>query len=440
MDSPQLHWYPIVRYHTFDLYCLLRHQSFVPMKSHFILRTSFSFVLILLTGTIVFGQRWRQATLINKQGDTLKGEAIVQFNSVRFKSGAKIAPVTYDPLEIRTIFIDRETYISTPKIDEKAGLLSPYFAEKLMTGDIELYYIQNNNNKVVPKVFLIRKKDESVILLENMKVSVYVNGNYVDRYNNAYQGQLKQLFADCPTLPLNPQQNYYSEKPMLELVGEYAKCKNYNFSYRKITKPAKATFALIVGTNISNFTSSGALVDGTLFPSSMQSSSVFGGIQLDLSLDKRNLFSYSPELVYATGHIDNPERSIYVSGFQTAKVKLAVDRYTIRINNTIKRQFALKRGMFISVHLGLSFSFMTPNSTAATTISTTNIVTGVTSTTTSDLEIFGSTEVGFIGGAGWRFKRLGMLVRAEFVPGNISIRDDLATTVSHYYFGLTYNF
>ncbi len=93
------------------------------MKNYFILRTSSISILILLTGTIVFGQRWRQATLINKQGDTLKGEAIVQFNSVRFKSGAKIAPVTYDPLEIRTIFIDREIYVSIFKLPTIACVL-----------------------------------------------------------------------------------------------------------------------------------------------------------------------------------------------------------------------------------------------------------------------------------------------------------------------------
>ena len=405
-------------------------------------------LVVTLCALQLFAQRWNPARLVVPGRDTLRGEAILKYDTIRFRADANAKAVSYGTSDINVAYIDKDLYSSSEAIglppSEKAVLGGPFFMKVLLLGEVDLYYHINKSNRSSPTLFFIRKGDQPATQLIKTTTTEIINGQQYNRVNEAYRDQLKFLFSDCPSVVVDSRKDYYKEKPMLDLVSSYVSCKKSNPVYKTKIIVKKPQFTVMAGIDMATFTSTytiGSAPSSTYryLPASSSSSNPFFGVQMSISLSKNDRTSLISELMYnqlsATSHIFSPS---YPAGFQDEDATTNIKRSYVRLNEGIRRTFKVGENMSANLHLGLSFS-VAASSSYDVNLATLNKGTGVTSNSVISLapNFSSNSEIGYFGGAGINYKKIGLLARFEQTL-NISSNTDIVAKVQNIYFGLNY--
>jgi hypothetical protein len=412
------------------------------------MRTQILVLTIVLCPLFTFSQRWSPAKIVLASGDTLRGEGLLKYDTIRFRPGPAEKSSAYGPEVARVIYMDGKIFASSEFIgltaNAKAVLNDQFFMTVLMLGDVSLYYHINKSNRDNPAIFFIKKGDEPAFQLINSITTTKVDGVEYRKVNAAYRDQLKNLFADCPSVSIYSGKDYYREKAMLELVSSYVSCRNFKTSYRETIVSKKPEFHAITGIDVASFnlsvhqTTIRPPSDYDIYPKSSSSAKPFFGLQMALAVDRREKVSLLAELFYnqlSTSHTLHTTPS----GFQEQDQTTTIIRNYLRLNVGARRNLRLGSGWSANLHAGLSFAFVVKGSYDAD-VTTKNLGTGVVTNSTYSLSNdFQSTETGFFGGAGLQYKKVGLLARYESVL-SFSANNDFSASVLNMYLGLSYKF
>ncbi len=389
-------------------------------------------------------QKWTAAKILLDSSDTLRGEGILKYNTLQFRKDASSTAITYSPDQVRLIYIDNGVFASTDFIGlsagEKSALAEPFFAEVLMSGDVDLYYQVTPANRDSPSIFFIKKGDEPALQLIKTIVMQTVNGVQYRKVNEAYRDQLKMLFNDCPSVIVDTRKDYYKEAPMLALVKSYVACRSNKSDYVKKVITNKAKFSVVAGITLSSMsTKVGALSPGTSYdyiPRSSSSTSPFFGVQLAVPLDRKEKLAAVTELVYSSMKASGTYQRT-ISGFQEEFATTNISRSYLRVNESLRRNLTLGNNLYANLHIGFSFSAVLSGSYHAD-LATTNTGNGSVSHFDYDLkDSFQSTEAGFFGGAGLNYKKIGLMMRYEQTL-SFTVSTQFQATLQNIYIALTY--
>lgn len=405
-------------------------------------------LMVTLCSIQSFGQRWNPARLVLPGRDTLRGEAILRYDTIRFRTNATEKSISYGTGDVSFAYIDNILYASSDFIglppSEKMVLGRSFFMKVLLLGDIDLYYHVNRGNRTSPVLFFIRKGEEPAFQLIRSTISEKINGQEYNRVNEAYRDQLKFLFSDCPSVVVDTRKDYYKEKPMLTLVSSYLDCRKLNANHKVIFAAYKPQLTFIAGLSASTLNiqvhSQTILPPATydVYPKKASSSNPFFGVQLALAMDRKEKIHFIGELMYSKVNFSNVKQTT-PSGFQTAEETTTISRSYLRTNAGFRRNLKLAGSLYANVHLGLSFSFVASFNYDGD-VKLTNLGTGSVSNSRYSHEIdFQTTEAGFFGGAGLGYKRFGLMGRFEQTL-SFSSNNDFSATLQNIYISLNYRF
>lgn len=221
---------------------------------------------------------------------------------------------------------------------------NPKFLLEILTlGDIDLYYRpKNSSNNTLTQSFFIRKQGAPTQELIRIEKEIVKGGLTYSASFDAYKNQLKNLFADCPSLKIDRYGDFYNENKMLKVVNNYSKCKGYTLVYMK--KPKKDVFHLIAGFDLSTFHLN------TGYSSSSTSFFPFIGAQLTSSISKKNIEVIFDALIKRT-----------VNTYVTYQKGTTINRETLSknyltINIGLQNQFIVSPKLKAGIQVGLSVS------------------------------------------------------------------------------------
>lgn len=234
------------------------------MKQSFVSRLRFIVTVLVLTTGLASGQAWRDATITMTNGDTLRGQIEftdpdVSTSVIRFRPDQNSPAVSYETDDV-TFF----KFASPPQQFETITAQITFYSrgvvkwgENPITGtdkinvfaevirkspSVTLYSVFDMNRE---ERFFIRKEST---LTELMNVSYLVerDANTFRVKDARYEGQLRQLFIDCPAIKKKTYS--YDVRSLGNAVEVYMNCKgeasakSANQPYEKLSIGVFATW------------------------------------------------------------------------------------------------------------------------------------------------------------------------------------------------------
>lgn len=194
----------------------------------------FSILLIALTG-ISYGQKDLQAGyIIKNDGQEVHGKIDIQSNvsnskSCLFQNKEQGTLESYGPHDIKGYKTTTKYYVSREiEID---SVKQTVFLEYLVDGIVDLFYLKEQTNE-----YYFVEKDSKIYQLENNALSVFIEGDGIEKgdkayvkTSNRYKGTLNYLFSDAQGFSNRISQAPFHYRSLINLTKDYhnAVCNEY---------------------------------------------------------------------------------------------------------------------------------------------------------------------------------------------------------------------
>lgn len=227
---------------------------------------SLSVLILLGFSTTLFSQK-NQIKIIaqTKSGIELKGFTNSQQleenpDSIEFYKNSKDSKIFLTPTNTNWFkvsdkyYISKEiNYVKSPRQDDQLSFDNTYptysktaFCLVLAEGPTSLYeyidewgtphyFIEDHNTPIIELVYF-----KYLMKQETSKESIIVE-------NRKFQGQLSNLFSDCPEIMKESTTSEYSQKDLRNLFESYYNCKSDSNYYIKKNNRVKVRFGLVAG-------------------------------------------------------------------------------------------------------------------------------------------------------------------------------------------------
>lgn len=163
---------------------------------------------------------FREAFIINNDGDTLTGfvdyrEGSKNFKECEFKKSKDAEPISFSPDQIKGYRFINDKYFESNEIQTDKETEENVFLEVLVKGKVSLY-------KYSTKFYI--SKDTLFYQLKNEQKEVVIEGKRVVGNSNKHVGILSYMLSDCVGVQSNIESIRINEKELTKLVEKYNTC------------------------------------------------------------------------------------------------------------------------------------------------------------------------------------------------------------------------
>lgn len=413
-------------------------QNNLIMKKNFTSKKLFIlFAGICLTSLCFSQDNYLPGFVIRNNGDTLKGfidyrNWRVNPKEINFKSTIDSNPTSFIPINIKEFSVKDEVYssgiveVEISPVEESRLDYDPnqkirtdtIFLQTLFRGNKCLYYYMNSNGR---ENFYISNKNSEPELLIYKKYLVKQGTTSLVRTRNDYIGQLKFFFSDNPKIQSKIENASYSKKDMIRLFQEYYKNTSSEIGFKREAEKVHLEIGTMAGLSMTKlkFNSSDPAFDYLENTDFKLSTNFTGGLLFDLIIPRnRGKFSINNELLFSMYKTSGQYEYLDIN--DTHKKLTSEFNYSyLKINNLLRYRFLFKN---ISVFLngGISSGIrigekMHVKKEFTTSWSGTTVYEGSPFIQTEKFEL------GFIAGAGVKFKNISLEARMEKGDGMINV-------------------
>jgi hypothetical protein len=395
------------------------------------------FCLILFCASAKAQKNISPAILITTHNDTLKVWVANKENSVNARSvrirrdslGNKFE--TWPAAAVRSIAVaDGPYYIgaavlidrTTPNIEVSKGLDSSYLSLKqdtlfltgeFISGKICLYSFTDENKSH----YFVQKPGGPVTELFDRKYRLVKDEGTFDAEDRNYIHQLQELMEDCPNLSYNLLDVPYTVDALKRTAQAYNNgCgKKGKTLYKSETREGRLEIALLAGTGYSGISVNSSSVGNPLDVSNpIKSQYAFtGGIGFDYFLSKTaKKFSIVGMILYQRTQASESQYTEYGSPTAYTRTSLAIDYSSLHVDLLCRYSFPLKGPLLPFINGGLTFFDNISNRNNG---SIDEFYDNAHHVTNADpfQGGFKNFQEGLEGGAGLRYKRMGLEYKYE---------------------------
>ncbi|CAN5290481.1 hypothetical protein BH09BAC3_BH09BAC3_17740 [soil metagenome] len=358
-----------------------------------------------------------------KNNKLLRPEAIQGFGTSKASYVSKI--VTVDKSPIRGMVTDTA------------------FLEVIVSGKMNLLYYRSE----VPKThFIIEKEDGS---LEELGLKFLDQGDHKQFTKlTTYKDALKNIFPECTTLFPTIDKTPYDRNSIQKIYIKLYQCKyGENYEGATIRKVPYIELGVTAGYVSNSFAFKNDAWSYLPLMSFSNSSSVAGGVFLNIVIPRAWSLTVRNELLYSTYSSSAPETIIDAVPYNEIRASAVLKNSYLRYNLLVRKDISKNVNFTPFVNVGGSVSLLTSfNSTLAEKRSNNGTIyyEGENKLTNKHSDL----EFGLIAGLGVKVKRLAVEARYEISNGIRPVDYVLAglikstpdSPVSSFYFLLSYQF
>ena len=398
------------------------------------------FLLIIITffSIQLFAQKnYQPATVINNNGDTLKG--FINYQnwernplSVDFKQGPFSEKlITYTPMDIKSFQVENEIYFSTivgvdksphktaeltyssaPLIDDDTVFLSIY-----IKGKANLYYLVDQSSK---QHYFIEKDSSGIHELIYVKYLKQIQLKTNIQKNERYKGQLNYFFSDCPGIKKDIARVDFRAEELIDLFKKYNQCVDPDGESIQVMSKEKTKinldFGFVAGLSLTNlkFTSNESYYDHLTDDDYTNSVRPVISLSLNMVLPRnRGKWSIYNELGYKSYGFQNTYEISKTENHHIKQTTSLAASY-IKLTNLLRYQIPDKEvRTYFQLGISSSFPFAVKNELKTETTFYDNYRVAYRKA----IDEFRNFEVGIVGGIGAEYKKFSTEFRYEIGSG-----------------------
>jgi len=365
---------------------------------------------------------------------------------VRFKTTIDRKPTSFKPLDIVEFGTQDEIYVSgivdteitklnTTQLDHSPKLriqVDTTFLQSIFRGKKELYYYKNSNGR---KNFYIQR-DGKFDLLIYKKYFKFQDGQKIILKNNKYLGQLAFYLKDCPVIKSKIGNTSYSGTSISKLFKDYSQCSPSVISFQKKAEKIKIEIGVLIGGSSTSLTFTApdfyTYLENTDYN---QSTNFTAGLFFDLVFPgAQRKWSLNNEFLYTSYNFDGTYED-FRNATYSAITMTEIGYSYLKLNSLVRYKYPIGKA-HVFLNAGISNGFVISETNYQKTVET---FSGMERPSEGLAFITRKYEQGFILGAGMKFNKFSVEVRAE--KGNGASKNvNIASKSNSYYFLLGYKF
>lgn len=428
------------------------------MKNKYSIKTIILSILGIFFFQFSFSQQnYLPGYIVQLNGDTLHG--VIDYRNWERNPGKTIFKKTagekesvYLPLDIKTFGVKDEVYqsaivqreISANNLDninfdsELYFLTDTVFLQTIVAGAKSLYFYSDNSGK---EQFYI-KLNSKYELLMHKKYKDIQDGPYgkqqVVTENNKYLGQLAFYLQACPSIQTNLRGIRYDKKSLENIFLSYYKCTQEKITFHKKTEKLSLQIGALAGITITTLHLRSDMYDYLATTNFQQSVNFMPGIFFDIILPRNNgKWSICNEITLTTYKMSGRFDIYHNENYYTNNY-LTIGYSYLNMKNMLRFKYPVGK-IFIYLDGGVSNGYAVHETnyrrkeTQFYTPGTMDIVESKAILNTA------KSEIGYLFGAGVRFKNYSFEIREERGSG-MSNSQEVGSFTNRLYFLLGYRF
>jgi hypothetical protein len=183
-----------------------------------------AFCLLILNSISATCQTYSDATIVLSNGDTLKGrlsfDPLSKPSGLLFKGQKNAKATKYKPSHLTSYRFEGREEVWVSRAVKRGDVLDSAFVLAIVSGRATLYKSQISTDKR----FYAQKGNSPIEELMDELITKRVDGNLISYNSEKFKGQLKLLFADCPSMEKSLIKAAMLESRLIKLFEEYNAC------------------------------------------------------------------------------------------------------------------------------------------------------------------------------------------------------------------------